>query len=296
MTLASARLKGGHPTGVMLLATTVRMSTVASPASSRRTSLPASRKAAAQTNGKLARVGFSDPTSPMSRNFCPSAAWPADVAAEPIAAPAIAPAQRCEPFSRNDLRFGIGNLQALLRVSAAVNGLFVSSIVVKSGGHPLSLYSQSRSHRLYAGFGFFETRICCHAVELDCLEHVVCLQGRNDFRIVRGIRIFHEGHTQMLVNEIQPRFQPAEATLELGDFLLFERWHVVAPSEWFSDHYFDDICRDASCRLVIAQIIPGPIRAHRGFVRQGIVSRRHHRPGLRNLNNHDGANTFGRVN
>jgi hypothetical protein len=36
--------------------------------------LPASFNAAAQANGKLAGVGFSEPTSPIKRNFCPSAA------------------------------------------------------------------------------------------------------------------------------------------------------------------------------------------------------------------------------
>lgn len=74
MTFAKASLKGGHPTGVKLFDTAVLIKTVASPASSIFTSLPASFSAAAQANGKLARVGFSEPTSPIKRNFCPSAA------------------------------------------------------------------------------------------------------------------------------------------------------------------------------------------------------------------------------
>jgi hypothetical protein len=67
---AIARLSGGQPTGVMFAATTVRISTVASPASSIRTSCPASCRAAPQANGKLARVGFSEPQSPTSRKRC----------------------------------------------------------------------------------------------------------------------------------------------------------------------------------------------------------------------------------
>src|SRR5260370_14621173 len=71
MTLARASLKGGQPTGVTLSETGVRMRTVASPASSMRTSLPASFSAPAQTKGKFARVGFSEPHNPTSRNLCP---------------------------------------------------------------------------------------------------------------------------------------------------------------------------------------------------------------------------------
>ncbi len=63
-TLASASRKGGQPTGVTLFDTAVRISTVASPANSMRTSFPASRSALAQTKGKFARVGFFEPTSP----------------------------------------------------------------------------------------------------------------------------------------------------------------------------------------------------------------------------------------
>src|SRR5215831_17754167 len=92
MTLASAWLKGGQPTGVTLLETAVRIKTVASPANSIRTSWPASRNAAAQTNGKFARVGFSEPTRSISRNLwlsvAPGSAW----AAAPRALPAIAAA------------------------------------------------------------------------------------------------------------------------------------------------------------------------------------------------------------
>src|SRR5215472_4105158 len=70
ITFAIASLSGGQPTGVTLLATTVRISTVASPANSNRTSCPASLSAADQANGKFARVGFSEPESPIRRYRC----------------------------------------------------------------------------------------------------------------------------------------------------------------------------------------------------------------------------------
>src|SRR5215472_7581486 len=92
-TLASAWLKGGQPTGVTLLETAVRIKTVASPANSIRTSWPASRNAAAQTNGKFARVGFSEPTRSISRNLWPSVA-PGSAWAAPKALPAIAAAHK----------------------------------------------------------------------------------------------------------------------------------------------------------------------------------------------------------
>jgi hypothetical protein len=70
ITLAIAWLSGGQPTGVTFAATNVRINTVASPASSMRTSWPASRSPTPQANGKLARVGFSEPQSPTNRKRC----------------------------------------------------------------------------------------------------------------------------------------------------------------------------------------------------------------------------------
>src|SRR6266849_5201866 len=102
-TFANAWLNGGQPTGVTLFETAVRISTVASPASSIRTSFPASFNAAAQTKGKLARVGFSEPTSPTSKNFCPPSAS-GGAAAKLIALPAMAPAQRWLAFRINERR------------------------------------------------------------------------------------------------------------------------------------------------------------------------------------------------
>jgi hypothetical protein len=103
MTLANASLKGGHPTGVTLFDTDVLINTVASPANSIRTSLPACFSAAAQTKGKFARVGFSDPTRPTKRNFCPSAVLFG--LADSVALAVIDAAQACAPFFKKSRRF-----------------------------------------------------------------------------------------------------------------------------------------------------------------------------------------------
>src|SRR5262245_65454172 len=99
MTLASASLKGGQPTGVTESETGVRIRTVASPASSIRTSFPAVFKAVAHTKGKFARVGFSEPQSPTSRYLAGELPPPPDVPswAASADAPAIAasPAHPC---------------------------------------------------------------------------------------------------------------------------------------------------------------------------------------------------------
>src|SRR5689334_398788 len=82
-----------HPTGVTPFATAVRLNTVATPATSIRTSFPASCNAAAHTSGKLALVGFSDPTRPIRRNFCDSAGLAFERLANPAALAEIAAAQ-----------------------------------------------------------------------------------------------------------------------------------------------------------------------------------------------------------
>jgi hypothetical protein len=76
------------------------MRTVASPANSISTSCPISRKATAQTNGKLARVGFSEPDNENMKNFWFSAALAGGLNSTVLAA--TAPAQKCPPSFRND--------------------------------------------------------------------------------------------------------------------------------------------------------------------------------------------------
>jgi len=98
MTFAIAWLSGGQPTGVTFAATAVRIRTVASPASSIRTSFPASRRAAPQANGKLARVGFSEPQSPTKRKRCFTSFAPATEGE--IAVEANRAVQRCSEISR----------------------------------------------------------------------------------------------------------------------------------------------------------------------------------------------------
>ena len=129
ITLANDSRKGGQPTGVILLATAVRMRTVASPASSMRTSFPACFKAAAHAKGKLALVGFSEPHNPISKNFCPAAASGAAGCATAIAVPAIAPAHTCPAFWRNDLRLGIG----LSQPNKMITGVISRQAAVRSG-------------------------------------------------------------------------------------------------------------------------------------------------------------------
>src|SRR5881394_728930 len=86
--------------------------------------------------------------------------------------------------------------------------------------------SQPAPHFLDRKLSLFQTRVGGHAIEFYRLEHVVRLQGRNHLRIVSGVHIFDEGDAKMSIKKLESRFQSTNASFQLSNLLLFQRWHV----------------------------------------------------------------------